>query len=207
MSTPQPTVEILSHEPVVRDFVSVDRYTLRHQNFDGTWTEPYSRCIFTVGLTGTAAAALPYDPVQDTVILIEQFRLPVYLRQQSSGWFLETVAGLIPEGKTAEDTARLEVEEEAGCPARRMEFVAKFFGTPGSVTETFDMYIAEVDAGEHGRVHGLAHEQENTRVHVLSVKDAIALADSGKIEDGKTLLVLNWFARHHTAIRERWLKA
>ena len=72
---------------------------------------------------GNAAAVLPYDPVLDAVVMIEQFRVGA-LAAGRSPWLIEIVAGIVEEGghvlgrePLAERCHRL-VGREAG-PVRR----------------------------------------------------------------------------------------
>src|SRR3546814_8313561 len=62
---------------------------------------------------GHAAAALPYDPVRDEVVLIEQFRTGA-LAAGRGPWLTEVVAGMIEEGETPEAVVGREMREEAG---------------------------------------------------------------------------------------------
>jgi ADP-ribose pyrophosphatase len=62
---------------------------------------------------GHAAVLLPFDPVRDEVVLVEQIRIAAYDTSESP-WLLEMVAGMIEEGETVEDVARREALEEAG---------------------------------------------------------------------------------------------
>lgn len=202
-----PTAEILSSERVYSNFVKVDTYTVRVQNFDASWTPPYTRDILSAGASGTAAAILPYDPVNDTVILIEQFRLPALVRQRKSAWTLESVAGMIEIGDSANNTAIRETLEESGHDVQALEKVGEFLSSPGAFTEVMHCYIARITAGPSGTMHGLSEEHENIKVHVLPLSEAIALADRGVIEDMKTSFLLNWLARHHKELRQRWMGA
>ncbi len=63
-----------------------------------------------------ASAVLPYDPVTDRVVLIEQFRAGT-MRHAEAPWLLETAAGLMEAGRDAETTARREIVEETGLEA------------------------------------------------------------------------------------------
>ena len=50
-------------------------------------------------LVNDAVAVLPYDPVADAVLLIEQFRIGTMLDLRSP-WSLEPIAGIIEAGET-----------------------------------------------------------------------------------------------------------
>ncbi|MGB0629508.1 MAG: hypothetical protein ACPGRZ_02325 [Alphaproteobacteria bacterium] len=87
-------VEILARDRVYDGYSAVDAYRLRHRKFGGGWTEPLSRELLE---RGNAVCVLPYDPVRDSAVLIEQFRIGAYgagLRP----WQLEIVAGIVEDG-------------------------------------------------------------------------------------------------------------
>ncbi len=48
-----------------------------------------------------AVTVLPYDPVRDRVLLIEQYRFGVHMRGDPRPWVLEPVAGRIDAGRDA----------------------------------------------------------------------------------------------------------
>ena len=66
--TPQ-DVEIISKETLFKGFFKMVKYRFRHKLFEGGWSEVIEREMFE---RGHAAALLPYDPVTDQVVLIEQ---------------------------------------------------------------------------------------------------------------------------------------
>jgi ADP-ribose pyrophosphatase len=143
--------------------------------------------------------------VADKIILIEQFRLVHHVRERHSAWPLEIPGGLIKVGGDPVDTARREVEEETGRSLLRLEKITEFLPAAAEFTAVIHIYVGEIEAGEGGGVHGLEEEDENIKVHVLSPRDAIKLLDTGRIGDGKTQIALHWLARHHEALRTRWL--
>jgi ADP-ribose pyrophosphatase len=112
---------------------------------------------------------------------------------------------MLAVGEDARTSIEREIREESGHTAKRLEPIGLMAVSPGVFVETVQVFLAEVDAGGAGSVHGLSEEHENIRVHILSFADALKLADEGWIEDGKTLFALNWFARKHDSIRHRWM--
>jgi len=42
-------------------------------------------------------------------------------------------------------------------------------------------------------------------VHAVSRDDAIAMLDGGQIDNGHTLIALQWLARHGEELRREWL--
>ena len=105
-------VHILDKTVCYDGFFRIERYRLRHQLFRGGWSREITRELFE---RGHAAAVLPYDPLLDAVVLIEQFRIGA-LETPGDPWLLEIVAGVIDKpDETPEDVVRREAVEEANC--------------------------------------------------------------------------------------------
>ena len=113
-------IDILETKTLLKSFVRVTEYTLRTRTFTGEQTPVYQREVMSIGPTGEAVVVLPYDPVRDSVILIEQLRLPAHISQRTNGWTLEPAAGLIETGDTPEESARRECREECSRELGRM---------------------------------------------------------------------------------------
>lgn len=62
-------VEILNKETLFKGFFRMVKYRFKHKRFAGGWSEPVEREMFE---RGHAAAMLPYDPIRDQVVIIEQ---------------------------------------------------------------------------------------------------------------------------------------
>ena len=196
--------EIREQTTVFENFLKVERFNLKIQRFDGSWTTPFERHVAT-NASGLAIVALPYDPVEDKLIFVEQFRMGWMIRE-TNAWSLEAVAGLLEPNSTAEETVYREVLEETGLTPSTLKDMGSFIPSGGSLTEKLFCYIVKVAAPLHGSEHGLATEHENIRLHVLPADEAIRLLDSGQINDLKTAYMLQWFARHKEALRREWLQ-
>ena len=79
-----------SKETVYQGFFNIDRLTVQHDLYDGTPSRKYTRELFQ---RGHAASVLMYDPVEDVVVLVEQFRVGAI--ESCQPWVLEMVAGMI----------------------------------------------------------------------------------------------------------------
>ena len=130
---------------------------------------------------GNVVAIRPYDPVADTVVMIEQLCVGA-IANAPTAWLLEIVAGLMEPGEPPEDVARRGAAEEAGLAVRRMEPNARFFATPSKSSERTHLFCGEVDASGAGGAHGLAHEGEDIRVIPLPAEQAFALLETGRID-------------------------
>ena len=85
----QEQVEIIAEETAFRGFFKLNRYRLRHSSFNGGWCGEIVRERIE---DLAAASVLLYDPVRDSVVLVEQFRIGLH-GQAESAWSLETVSG------------------------------------------------------------------------------------------------------------------
>ena len=181
-------VEIIARETLYRGFFSLDLYRFRHRLFNGQMSHEVRREIFE---RGHAAVLLPFDPVRDEVVLIEQIRIAAY-------------DGMIEEGESVEDVARREAIEEAGLIVKRTKPVLSFLASPGGTSERSSIMVGEVDATTASGIHGLADENEDIRVHVVSREQAYQWVEEGKIDNAASVIALQWLQLHHQALKNEW---
>jgi len=103
--------EIVRRDVLYQGFMRLVRYHLRHRKFNNDWTGVFDREILERKL---AVAILPYDPVLDRVVLIEQFRVGAIANPQSP-WLIEIIAGIYDIDEKPAAVAKRESKEEAGC--------------------------------------------------------------------------------------------
>ena len=103
-------VDVIEKRTVFQGHQRVDVYRLRHSLYRGGMGAEIRREVID---RGHAILVLPYDPVRDEVVLIEQFRMGPFVRGDRP-WCLEVVAGIIEDGEALEDVVRREAREEAG---------------------------------------------------------------------------------------------
>lgn len=195
------TVQVLSRTTPYRGYMRIDIYKLRHQVFDRGWSDEISREVLE---RGHAVAVLPYDPARDEVVLLEQFRVGAYTAPEMSPWQIECVAGMIEPHQTSEHAAERETQEETGAVILELEPVHAYLSSPGCTSETITMYCGRIDADGIGGVFGLAHEGEYMRVFSVSSEEAFRLLDTGRVENGMTIIALQWLRHHRARLREKW---
>lgn len=178
-------------------FFKVDLYQVQHALFAGGQTEIFTRELFE---RGEASAVLIYDPVRDLVVLTEQYRIGAALDSDSSPWLLEVVAGMIEAGESAEDVARREAEEEAGCRLGELIPISSYWSSPGGTSEKVHLYCALVDSSGLGGIHGLAHEQEDILVKLIPFEDAFHGIERGEINNAATIIALQWLKLKHSEL-------
>jgi ADP-ribose pyrophosphatase len=197
---PNPQFEILEAATGYAGFFRLIRYRLRYRLFSGAWSPVITRELFE---RGHAAALLPYDPIADRVILIEQFRIGA-LEAAGGPWLLEIVAGIIEPGETPEDVVRREAVEETGCPVQDVVPICEYHVSPGGTSERISLFCGRVDASQAGGIHGVADEAEDIRVVVMSVDEAIARLQAGAIVSAAPIIALQWLILNREQLRRRW---
>jgi ADP-ribose pyrophosphatase len=197
-----PDVEITETAVAYKGFLRIDRFRFRHRLYSGTWSAPRD---YEVLRRGRAVAIVLYDPERDSVVLIEQFRLPAFLAG-AAPWQLETVAGLIDaEDEPPAAVAIRETREEAGIELIGAPIaIRRYMPSAGGSDECVLLYCGRVDARQACGVHGLAEEHEDIRVVVKTTAEVEALIDEGGIESGHTLVALYWLLRHRERLRRLW---
>ncbi len=193
--------KILDKQIAYDGFFRMEKYRVQHTLFEGGWGELVSRELFE---RGHAAALLPYDPVADAVVMVEQFRIGA-LECDTGPWFTEIVAGMVEPGEGDEDVVRREAVEEAGCEVKRTEFITKYWVSPGGTSETLAVYCGEVDSTQAVGIHGLAEEGEDILVHQIPYAEAVQRLQSGEIRSATAIIAMQWLMMNREWLREKWL--
>jgi len=179
-------------ERVLDDFFQVLRATFRFIKVDGSLSAPVERLVFE---RGDSVAVLLYDAARDEVVLAQQLRLPVYLRE-GDGWLLELVAGMLDAGSTPEEVARSEALEEAGYRLDALERLVTVYLSPGACTERIHIYLAEVTPQKRiEQGGGLPGTGEDIRVRAIPLAEALVMIADGRIRDAKTVIGLQQLAQ------------
>lgn len=159
------------------NFYAVQEYDLRLRQFDGGTSPEMERAVF---IAYDAAIVLPYDPVRDCVLLVEQFRIGVFGRGEERPWVLEPVAGHVDVGETPEQAAIRETMEEAGVQITELLPITSAYPSPGDSTEFFHIYLGLCDlGGAGGTTSGLVEEHEDIHSHILSFDELMEFVSDG----------------------------
>lgn len=142
--------EIIEKKLRHEGFFRMEHYRLRHELYAGGQVE-IERELF---VRSDTVAVLPYDPAQDLVVLIEQFRVGA-LERAEGPWLREIVAGIIEPGETVEEVARRESLEETCCEPRELIPITRYYVSPGGTSECMTVFCAVVDATEAGALAGV----------------------------------------------------
>jgi ADP-ribose pyrophosphatase len=189
---------LISKKVLYKGFFQLDEYTFKHKLFKGGWSGEVRREVFE---RGHAVVVIPYDPICDEIVLIEQIRVPA-LATTKSIWLLELVAGIIEPGELPEKVAERELAEEAGLSLLGLTFINSYLVSPGGTTERFHLFWGQVDATKAAGIHGLEHENEDIRVHVVSREQAYKWVNNGRIDNAATVLGIQWLMLNYQQIRD-----
>lgn len=187
-----------STRPYAR-FFTIEEQDLSFRRYSGEMSEVVNRAAF---IGGDAVIVLPYDPVRDQVMLVEQFRMGPHMRADPHPWTLEPVAGRIDAGETPEDCARREALEETGLTLDRLLALPHHYPSPGSSTEFFYTYVALCDLPDAAAgIGGAEEEAEDIRSHVVPFKRLMDLVDSGEAACGPLVVCALWLSLNRDALR------
>lgn len=189
MTSEQDTVRIIDTITLSDNWYILKKYVVDYLRRDGTCQrlerEVYDR--------GNGAVILLYNRQKNSVILIRQFRLPVYVNGHN-GFLIEAAAGLLEEQDPV-SRIKAEAEEETGFRITDVENVFEAFMSPGSVTEKLYFFIAEYqDNNRQSDGGGLPEEGEDVEVLEMPFPQALAAIRNGEIIDGKTIMLLQHLA-------------
>ncbi|MGR3501120.1 NUDIX domain-containing protein [Pseudaestuariivita sp.] len=181
-------------------FFALKTCDVAHARFDGREMAPTRREVFTAF---DAALVLPYDPVQDCVLLVEQFRIAPHLRGSRTAWVLEPIAGLVDAGEEPEEAARREAEEEAGLALKSLELIARGYPSPGASTEFYHMFLGLADLPESAEgLGGLDAEGEDIRAHRMTFDAFLEMVDINRLSAMPLAMMGHWLARHRPRLRQ-----
>jgi len=179
------TVRILSEEILVDDWARLTKYTIELRRRDGLW-EKQVRQVYD---RGNGACILPYDPARGTVLLVRQFRMPLYVTGHAA-YPIEACAGLLDE-LDPEAAIVKEAEEELGYRLENVKRILNLFMSPGSVSEELAFFTANYRPSDRiSEGGGHAHEGEDIEVLELSLSDAHEMIKRGEIADAKTVILI-----------------
>jgi len=190
-------VEIIRREEMYRRFFRVEKIFLRHKLFKGGWGKEIGRELF---MRGEAVAVVLYDPANDTIGMVEQFRVGA-LQEADGPWCYEVVAGMVETGELPEEVARRELLEEANVEPYAMEYICNYLSSPGGCDEKLHLFCGLCDLSNAGGIYGLPEEGEDIRVHVLPAAEVFAELLNGRFNNAAALICLQWLQMNRPRLR------
>ena len=185
-------IKVIEEKVLSHDWYLLKKTVFDLRRRDGIWQrqsrETYDR--------GNGATILLYNRAGKTVILTRQFRFPTFVNGNADGMMVEACAGLLDQDDPA-TCIRRETEEETGYKISDVRKVFEAYMSPGSVTEKLYFFVGAYTAADKvSGGGGEAHEGEDIAVLETTLDDALAQVASGKICDGKTIMLLQYAKLH-----------
>jgi nudix-type nucleoside diphosphatase (YffH/AdpP family) len=189
-STNNDRVRIVEERLLSDDWYTLKKTTFDYRCRDGHWQrqsrETYDR--------GNGAVLLLFNVDRNTVVLTQQFRFPAYANGCPDGLLIEACAGLL-DGDDPHTCIRREAQEETGFVVRAPRKILEAYMSPGSVTEKLHFFVAEyVPQDRVTTGGGDAAEGEDIEVIEVSMAGALQMIANGEIQDGKTIMLLQYAA-------------
>jgi ADP-ribose pyrophosphatase len=112
-------------------------------------------------------------------------------RHATGRTLLEIPAGTLEPDERPMATARRELAEEANLVAARWEAGPRFYTAPGFCDELMHLFLAT----DLAPVDGTSDADEMLEASWMTLPDALAAIDDGRIVDAKTIAGIGWLAR------------
>jgi len=136
---------------------------------------------------GNAVAVLAFCIEKSSVLLVEQFRLPVYFNHQPDCFLLELCGGMVHDHAPLEQ-AEFEGREELGVLLEGFVKAFSAYSSPGSITEKVEYYLARYSPfAPIPAIAGSRHEGEITVLHELTLEEMHIRIRDGSICDARTI--------------------
>ncbi len=190
---------IEKQETVFQGFFRISRMLISHRLFGGGWSAPLTRELFQ---RGDAVGVLLYDPTNNLVGLVEQFRVGA-LQEQLGPWQYEVVAGMIGPCQTPIEVAIRECEEEAGIKVANLIPICDYLVSAGGTDEKMHMYCGLVDLVGREGVFGLDTEGEDILLQVWPYEEVMQAQSEGVLNSAAVTVALLWLQLNSQKLRSR----
>ena len=185
MSDSRQKITQISRKNLFNGYAGVEEYRFK-------LPENGEEVIRTVITRPNAAAILLINQVKQSIVLIRQFRAPVYHNtKEELVW--EIPAGVLESDENPETGIIRETLEETGYQISNPALISAFYPTVGILNEIIYLYYDFIETKDKIlQGGGLEEENEFLDVVELSFADALNLLDTRQIIDGKTIIALYW---------------
>jgi nudix-type nucleoside diphosphatase (YffH/AdpP family) len=196
-----PAEQIRHHDtrPTYTGFFNAEEIHASHPRFDGGENGPLARSVFRVA---DAVTVLPYDPLRDRILLVQQFRFGAYAHGDADPWLLEPIAGLIDAGESPEVSARREAQEEANITLGDLHLIGRYYPSPGGVAQVLFSYLALADLPDGlAGLGGHADENEDILSHLVPYDLALRMLAEGDMSDAAQIISMQYLMLHRERLR------
>ncbi|MCT7910113.1 NUDIX hydrolase [Arcobacter lacus] len=145
-----------------------------------------------------SVSILLYHTQKNAILLVKQFRVPVYLNDKSQTFTYELCAGLVDKEKSLEEIAIEEIDEECGYKVNKKDIqkVTSFFTNVGISGAKQYLYFAKID--ESMKIHdGGGVNDEQIELYFLPINSIDEfIFDESKAKTPGLIFSLYWFLKN-----------
>ena len=145
-----------------------------------------------------SVAILLYHTEKKAFLLVKQFRVPVFLNDNSKTFTYELCAGLVDKDKSLEEIAKEEIDEECGYNVSLNEIIkiTSFHTNVGISGGCQYLYFAKID--ESMKIHnGGGINDEQIETFFLPIKDCEEfIFDESKAKTPGLMFAFYWFLKN-----------
>lgn len=153
-------------------------------------TKPFERIIHS-----PAVIALCHDPINDMVMLVEQYRYGAMMPMS------EFPAGLIDKGEQASQAVAREVLEETGAEIKSATLLQEYMAMPGSLHAPMSLFYCTFDSRtvEDGDVLE-TNSFERTTVRLVGAKELIREVEGNQHNSGPVIMGAQYLKLLHRGL-------
>ncbi len=149
-----------------------------------------------------SVSILLYHTQKNAILLVKQFRVPVYLNDKSQTFTYELCAGLVDKEKSLEEIAIEEIDEECGYEVNKKDIqkVTSFFTNVGISGAKQHLYFAKID--ESMKIHdGGGVNDEQIELYFLPINSIDEfIFDESKAKTPGLIFSLYWFLKNKSEL-------
>jgi ADP-ribose pyrophosphatase len=131
------------------------------------------------------------------VRLVEQFRLPVAIRQGTGDAFVELPAVAVRANETPEQAVQRLCDLEGNVEVVSSELISHFYPSPGACSETIRLFYVKATPRAGGGSAGVGLVP--VRHFDLPLGDLLAKVSVGAVKDAKCIIAAGWLQRKERA--------
>ncbi|WP_418185431.1 NUDIX domain-containing protein [Aliarcobacter vitoriensis] len=145
-----------------------------------------------------SVSILLYHEEKKSFLLVKQFRMPVYLNDNSIKYTYELCAGLVDKDKTIEEIAIEEIDEECGYKVdiNSLQKITSFFTNVGISGAKQHLFFANIN--ENQKIHsGGGVNDEQIELFFLPIEKCDEfIFDENKAKTPGLIFSLYWFLKN-----------
>lgn len=153
-------------EKLYEGFLEIQGVTMKNDEGD---TKVFERCKAPTGVVGIC-----HDPINDMVMLVEQYRVGAMRNM------IEFPAGLVEDDESLTQAITREIKEETGCDIKSASLVQDYMSSPSTDYAPVYLFYCTFDSRQanHGQEF-VTGPFESTTIHMMPAKQLIREVSDG----------------------------